>query len=266
MQAQTRERHNQLLEFLRNDTILSIHDLSKRLDVSPMTIRRDLDALQKQGVVERLHGGVRLPQSAAREMDKHEVSFYIRRDVAVQEKQAIARAACHLLQKEQVVILDASTTCLYFAQAMPDDVPLTILTYSAYLPIELAGRPNLQTICIGGILHPTSLCYLGTESENSLQQFFARRAFLGVKGITLREGCTDAHLPEVKLKSLLVRRVQELIILADHTKLGNIALSPFASLSQVHTLITDEKADKETVEAIRDHGVEVIVAPLSPQA
>ncbi len=263
-QTQTRERRRQVLEFLRNDTVLSIRDLSKRLEVSAMTIRRDLNALQKQGVVERLHGGVHLLQSAAREMDKREVDFYIRQKIAVKEKQAIARAACRFLPKDQVIALDASTTCHYFVQAIPNDIPLTILTYSAHLPIELAGRHNLQTIGIGGILHPTSLCYLGTESENSLQQFFAHRAFLGAKGITVREGCTDANFLEVRLKSLLVQRVQELFILADHTKLGNIALSSFASLNQVHTLITDEHADPEIVQAFRDQGVEVVVAPLSP--
>ena len=89
-----------------------------------------------------------------------------------------------------------------------------------------------------------------------------RRAFLGVKGFSLEEGCTDANLLEVQLKGLMVQRANELFVLADHSKLGNIALSAFAALKQVHTLITDEGADLRLVESLRGQGMRVILAPL----
>ena len=169
MQAPIRNRRTQLLELLRQGGVLSVHHLSEQLGVSGLTIRRDLDALQAEGVVERFHGGVRLLHSAVREMDKREVSFYLRKGTAVEEKRAIARAALTFLEEDQVVFIDASTTCSYLVQAIPEDLRLIIVTYSAYLPIELAGQSNLQVISTGGIFHPTSLCYLGPEAENRLR-------------------------------------------------------------------------------------------------
>ena len=229
--------------------------------MSELTIRRDLDVLQDDGLVERLHGGVRMLQSTIREMDKREVSFYLRLDSHVEEKQAIAQTALRFIRNDEILFMDASTTCLYLVQAIPQEVTLTIVTYSAYLPIELTGRTNLQVICTGGTFHPTSLCYLGPEAEDRLRQLNSHRAFMGVKGITAAEGCTDANLMDVQLKGLVAQQTRELIILADHTKLGNIGLSSFAKLSQVRALITDAGAAPEAIARIRDAGVEVIVAP-----
>ena len=206
MQAPIRNRRTQLLGLLRQGSILSVHHLSEQLGVSELTIRRDLDALQSEGIVERLHGGVRLLHSAVREMDKREVSFYLRQGTDVEEKRAIARAALIFLEKDQVVFIDASTTCLYLVQAIPEDLPLTIVTYSAYLPIELAGQSKLQVISTGGIFHPTSLCYLGPEAENRLRQLNTHRAFMGVKGVTVAEGCTDANLLDMQLKGVVIQR------------------------------------------------------------
>jgi DeoR/GlpR family transcriptional regulator of sugar metabolism len=262
VQALTRHRRSQVLELLERDSVLSIRRLSEELAVSPLTIRRDLDALQQEGIVERLHGGVRLLKPAVRGVDKREISFYLRRGVAVNEKRAIARAALAFLEPDEVIFLDASTTALYLIQLIPEDLALTIVTHSAVLPIELVGRPNLQVICTGGVLHSPSLCYLGAEAESRVRQLSAHRALFGLKGLTLSEGCTDANLLEIQLKSLMAQRAQELIILADHTKLGNIALSCFASLDQVNTLITDEGADLTIVHAILERGVQVVLAPL----
>jgi len=262
----TRQRRERLLQQLRQDTVVTTRSLSDHLGVSEPTIRRDLEELEKDGLVERIHGGARLLKPAAWRMDKRELPFYMRREVAKNEKQAIARAALQLLEPDQVIMLDASTTCLYFAQVIPDDMSLTIITHSACLPIELAGRSGLQVICTGGILQPMSLFYLGPDSDRTLRRLRAHRAFFSVKGLTLREGCTDATLAEVQLKSLMVEQVHELIILADHTKLGNIALASFAPLSRVHTLVTDDQANPEMVQAIREAGVQVIIASLEPRA
>lgn len=260
MQIQVQQRRERLLKLLQADTFASVESLSERLRVSPLTVRRDLDALQQDGLVERLHGGARVPQ-VGRIMDASEVSFYTRRGAQVVEKQSIARAAAALLQKDEVLVVDASTSGLYFARAVPGGFPLTIITYSACLPVELAAHPDLQIISTGGLLHRKSLCYLGEEAERALAPFRPRRAFLGAKGVDLISGCTDALLPEIRLKAALVRQVDEVIILADHSKLANVALASFAALEQISTLVTDDSADADFVAALRARGVKVILAP-----
>lgn len=258
-----RFRREQLLKILHQDAVVSIRELSQSLEVSQPTIRRDLNVLQEEGLVERIHGGARIRQPVAREMDKGELPFYVRHETAIAEKKAIARAALQFVEADHVIMLDASTTGLYLAKALPDDLSITVITHSAYLPIELANKPKIQTISTGGILHQGSLCYLGLESENTIRQFHAHRAFFGTKGLTIQEGCTDARLPEVHLKTVMVQKVHELIILADHRKLGNVALASFAPISRISVLVTDEKADSERVQAIRAQGVEVVLAPLA---
>lgn len=258
MQIPVKLRRERLLKLLQADTFATVESLAARLRVSPLTVRRDLDALQAEGLVERLHGGAR----AARAMDAKEISFYTRRGAQVMEKQAIAKAAVELLERDEIILVDASTTGLYFARAIPNDMPLTLITYSACLPVELAGCPNLQVISTGGLLHRKSLCYIGEEAERALEPFHAGRAFLGAKGVDLKAGCTDAFLPEIRLKAALVQRVKSFVLLADHTKLGNIGLAAYASLDQVSTLITDDGADQQMIDRIRERGVNVIVAPV----
>ncbi len=263
MRTPTRDRRSQVLGFLRHGEVISVRALSEQLGVSELTIRRDLDILQNDGLVERLHGGVRMLQSTIRDMDKREISFYLRLDNHVEEKQAIAQAALQFVRPDEILFMDASTTCLYLVQAIPQDMAVTIVTYSAYLPIELAGRTKLQVICTGGTFHPTSLCYLGPEAEDRLRKLNSHIAFMGVKGITAVEGCTDANLADVQLKGIVADQTRELIILADHTKIGNIGLSSFARISQVRALITDDGAKPEAVARLRDAGLNVILAPVA---
>jgi DeoR/GlpR family transcriptional regulator of sugar metabolism len=258
-QTQVQQRREQLLKLLQADTFASVESLSDRLRVSTLTVRRDLDALQEIGLVERMHGGAR-SIARSRAMDQSEISFYSRRESRVIEKQAIAQAAVDLLVRDAVVMVDASTSGLYFARAIPESFPLTLITYSAFLPVELASRSNLEVISTGGVLHRKSLCYVGEDAERALAPFHARMAFFGSKGVSIDAGCTDALLAEIRLKEALVRRVDELVILADHTKLGNIGLAAFAPLEGVHTLITDSWADAGLVQSIRERGVEVILA------
>lgn len=266
MTEAVRRRREELLELLRHQAVVSTRQLSDLLGVSQSTLRRDLDALEGEGLVERIHGSARLLQPFGQSMDKRELWFYHRREIAVAEKRAIARAALNLLEPDDVIMIDASTTGLFLAQAIPDGLSLTIITHSAYLPVELANKPDLQVICTGGILQPRSMCYVGLEADSTLQNLHAHRAFFGVKGLTVRAGCTDVSPMEVRVKAAMLRDVHELVILADHHKLGNIALASFASLSRVKTLITDELADPSMIEAIRDSGVQVITAPLFTNA
>lgn len=262
MQESVRLRQEQLLSLLRENTVLTNRDMSSYLNVSQLTIRRDLDALEINGLIRRIHGGAKFLNAPIKDMDKGEISFNIRRHVFVEEKRAIARAVLPFLEAGQVIILDASTTSLFLAQMLPDDLYITIITHSAYLPLELSNRQNIPVISTGGVLNNTSLCYLGFEAENTVGQFHAHKAFFGAKGVALQEGCTDAHFSEIKLKAAMAHRAQELWILADHTKLGNIALASFASINRVHTLVTDEKADKEFVQILQKKGVKVICAPI----
>ena len=258
------ERQEEILKFVEEKQRAMVAEIAEHFSVSVATVRRDLETLQNEGLIERIHGGARrLKRPIARAMIKDELPFYARQKTAVAEKQAIARIAQQFVEPEYVIMLDSSTTGLYFAQAISPDLPLTIITHSAYLPVQLADRTNnIQIISTGGILQPKSLTYLGLEAENMIRHFHVHRAFFGAQGVAIYEGCTDSSIQEVQLKKMMAEKAHELIVLADHTKLGNISLSSFAPLSRINILITDAGADPEMVAAFQAEGIEVILAPL----
>ncbi len=257
------ERQEEILQFVEKNQRATVAEIAEHFSVSVATVRRDLEALQNEGLIERIHGGARrLKRPMGRAMIKDELPFYARQKIAVAEKRAIARAAQQFVEPEHVIMLDSSTTGLYFAQAISPGLPLTIITHSAYLPVQLADRTNIQIISTGGILQPKSLTYLGLEAENMIRHFHVHRAFFGAQGVAIYEGCTDSSIQEVQLKKMMAEKAHELIVLADHTKLGNISLSSYAPLNRINILITDAGADPEMVAAFRAEGIEVILAPL----
>jgi DeoR/GlpR family transcriptional regulator of sugar metabolism len=262
MSDNVRTRQEQLIDLLQANNFLSVRQLSEELCVSPLTIRRDLDVLQVDGLIERVHGGAKLRGDRRHGRDKNELAYFTRLEKEIDEKTAIAQAAINELWPDQVILLDSSTTGLYLAQYIPRDLNLTLVTHSAYLPVVLGDRDNLQIISTGGMLHPRSMCFLGSDAENSLTSFHAHTAFFGAKGVTPEEGCTDAHLLEIQIKARMAQQVERLVVLADHTKLGNVGLAAFATLGQVDLLITDELADAAIVAAIRNQGVQVTLAAL----
>lgn len=257
------ERQEEILKFVERKERAMVAEIAEHFSVSVATVRRDLEALQNGGLIERIHGGARrLKRPTMREMIKGELPFYARQKSAVAEKEAIARTAQQFLEPEHVIMLDSSTTALFFAQAISNNLPLTIITHSAYLPVQLAGRPNIQVISTGGILQPKSLTYLGLEAENMIRQFHVHQAFFGAQGVAIHEGCTDSSVQEVQLKKMMAEKAHELIVLADHSKLGNISLSSYALLDQISVLVTDDRADPEIVAAFQAQGIDVILAPL----
>ena len=257
------ERQEEILQFVEKNQRATVIEIGEYFAVSVATVRRDLEALQNEGLIERIYGGARrLKQPVVRAMLKGELPFYARQETAVAEKRAIACAAQQFLEPEHVIMLDSSTTTLYFSLAIPNRLPLTIITHSAYLPVQLAGRPNIQIISTGGILQPKSLTYLGLEAESMIRHFHVHRAFFGAQGVAIQEGCTDSSIQEVQLKKMMAEKAHELIVLADHTKLSNISLSSYAPFNRINILVTDEKADPEIVTAFQAEGIEVILAPL----
>lgn len=257
------ERQEEILKFVEEKQRAMVAEIAEHFSVSVATVRRDLETLQNEGLIERIHGGARrLKRPIVRAMIKDELPFYARQKTAVAEKQAIARVAQQFVEPECVIMLDSSTTGLYFAQAISPQLPLTVITHSAYLPVQLADRTNIQIISTGGILQPKSLTYLGLEAESMIRHFHVHRAFFGAQGVAIYEGCTDSSVQEVQLKKMMAEKAHELIVLADHTKLGNISLSSFAPLNRINILITDAGADPEMVAAFQSEGIEVILAPL----
>lgn len=250
------DRHQKILELLANQDTVAVSDLSDKFGVSPVTIRADLNYLAEQGYVIRTHGGARL----AGERMRQEYSYATRQRINAEHKRCIGQLAASLIQSDEAILLDASTTAVAIGKALMQRTDLeniTIVTTGIWTALELLGTPHINLVISGGHVRETTGSITGSLTQDVLKGFNFRKAFLGAWGITIEEGLTDSPLTEVELKQVIVQRSQEVFAVIDGSKFGRLALASFASIDQIDSIITDDSAPKDAVAAMRARGVDV---------
>jgi DeoR/GlpR family transcriptional regulator of sugar metabolism len=246
------------VELLRSAGSVSVAELETRFGVSSMTARRDLAALERQGVARRTHGGAVLPGVAA-----HEDSFAQRVERDSEAKRALADEAVSLIAPRQTIFLDSSSTAYYVAQRVVDDrLALTVITNS--LPVmELIGmaeHPDLELIGIGGTFRKLTHSFVGPVAVQAVLGHFADRLFLSVKGVSGDGILTDADPLEAEVKRAMIAHAEESVLLVDSSKLSSRGLSaicPVADLSSVLTYgVAPEQVGPLRAEGVALHPVE----------
>lgn len=258
MRILTDDRKQSILDLLAGKDTVSVKELSSELKVSEVTIRADLDALEEMGKVIRFHGGARLAENRY----KQEFNFQTRKLLNLQKKIEIGKAAAALVESNDSILADASTTALAMASALrrrEDLFDITVLPTGIWTAIELMGCVNFNVLLPGGYLRHTSGSITGIATQDFFNGLIIQKAFLGAWGVSAEQGITDSHLVEVELKKSILSRVKEVIILADGSKFQQSGLASYAALDQVTKLITDSSAPEDELELIRQMGVEVIV-------
>lgn len=257
------QRRDLILEQLRQDGTVYTADLVKKLKVSSETIRKDLDYLEKEGRLVRVHGGAvpanPSPAGGGESEASPYISFHIRNTQNIQQKTAIAEYAASLVKEHQVVALDYGSTSQILAAALKDKFhALTIITNSVRNALILADNPGFTTILTGGIL---------TKEEYSLVNDFAPITdylhidifFMTVTGIDPAIGFTDLRLNEAKTQNQLRRSSDRTIVLADHSKFGKSSLARICSLREVDRIITDSELPEQIEQDIRRSGTELFL-------
>ena len=242
MLAETRRR--EIADALRSNGAVTVAELEARFGVSPMTARRDLDELERRGLVRRTHGGAVLPTTSA-----HEDSFARRMKVETEAKLRLAEEAVSMLSPRETVFLDSSTTSYFVARLMIErGLAATVLTNS--LPVmELIfseGGPDVELIGIGGTLRRLTRSFVGPFAVRTVQGHFADRLFLSVKGLTETGTMTDADSLEAEVKRAMIPQAGESILLVDHTKLLARGLSVVASVSELSGVMVHGVSTAET--------------------
>jgi DeoR/GlpR family transcriptional regulator of sugar metabolism len=240
--AETRRR--EIAERLHTTGAVTVAELEERFGVSPMTARRDLDELERRGLVRRTHGGAVLPTTSA-----HEDSFARRMKVETEAKRRLAEEAVAMLAPRETVFLDSSTTSYLVARKMIErGIAATVLTNS--LPVmELIfneGGPDVELIGIGGTLRRLTRSFVGPFAVRTVQGHFADRLFLSIKGLTETGTMTDADSLEAEVKRAMIPQAGESTLLVDHTKLVVRGLSVVASVSEVSNVLVHGVSTAET--------------------
>ncbi|MBU5483911.1 DeoR/GlpR family DNA-binding transcription regulator [Clostridium sp. MSJ-11] len=248
------ERHNKILEILYKNKKVTTQELESFFSVSPCTIRNDLNKLEKNGLLQRMHGGAVLPQSSMKDL-----SFSTREAQHQLEKENICKKASEFITGNQCIIIDASSTTLYLSKYMDNVKNLTVITNGLYIADKLKDNTNINVILTGGVVRPKSNSLEGLLGKNLVEQINADMAFVSARGFTLDEGLTEFNIYEAELKKLLVSRAKKVIALMDYSKVGKNSISSFAKASQVDTLITNSKVSKDVIKEYMAKDLEVIL-------
>jgi DeoR family fructose operon transcriptional repressor len=248
------ERKQQILRVLEAREAVRVSDLSEALRVSEASVRRDLRDLEEAGLLKRTHGGAVGPQAAA-----FEPSLSEKEDQYRAEKAAIAHVAAEMVQDGEVVILDAGSTTLAIARLLKSRRNLTVVTNSLSVASELAGS-HVELLVAGGSLRPPTRALVGPVAETALAGLHADRLFLGANGVDLRKGVTTPNLVEAQTKRAMVESAREVVVVADHSKVGCVTFCRVCGLDRLRALITDDAAPPTFVQALEKQGVKVYLA------
>jgi DeoR/GlpR family transcriptional regulator of sugar metabolism len=252
-------RQQKILELLAGREHVSVSELSRTLEVSEVTIRTDLNNLDKLGKIARIHGGAYLTE----ERLKQEYTFQTRKSLNLSNKQKIGALASTFINSSDCILLDSSTTVLALAHILKKKNELkeiTVIPTGVWTAIELMGCSNINVLLPGGYLRHTTGSITGLPTSHFLGDLLIQKAFLGAWGISFEEGLTDTHLLEIELKKFVISRAREVIVLVDGSKFRQIGLSAYANINQISKIITDASAPPEEIEKFRKAGVEVLIA------
>jgi len=231
--------------------------LSKVLDVSESTVRRDIEFLSSlKKDVHKVHGGVIL-KSADKE---HEYMFELKLNVNVELKRRVARAVVAHLGDNDSVVLDSGTTCLLTATELHRRQDLRIATVDLQVAMELAKHDHIESLIIGGLIRPGYYSVGDALAIDMLERFSIDKAVIGADAIDLEAGVTNFSIFEVGVKQKLLETASHCILAADYTKFGTRTFYKIAALSRFKTIVTNTELDENTAEAIREMGIELVLA------
>jgi DeoR/GlpR family transcriptional regulator of sugar metabolism len=250
------QRQERILEELQRSGGVRVSDLTELLGVSDMTIRRDLDALARRGLVSKVHGGATLPRRGSTD----EPGFEAKSSQERPAKEAIARRAAEFVQPGTAIAISAGTTTHAFARYLTRIPELTVVTNS--LPVaevlHAHDRPDRVVVLAGGV-RTLSNALVGPVAVQTIRSLHVDCLFMGVHGIDPAAGFTSPNLVEAETNRAMVAATRRLVVLADHTKWGVVGLSTIASLDEASVLITDTGLEPEACEALAARVGELVV-------
>ncbi len=246
------DRHRRILDLLNQAGTLRTIETATDLCVTDETVRKDFEVLEKRGELIRIHGGASRP-----ERTREELPFNERQAIRREEKLAIAKIAASRIQANDTIFLDASSTVLTLTEFLPD-LPLTILTNALNVFNALSDRPNLDLICTGGLFDSKSRSFIGLTAEKSLQRYNIHRMFFSGNGLHLDRGVSESNSRQAAFKERVIANAEDVVFLADHSKLGQKSGFFFAEVDYLSCLITDKAADADFIEKLQSRGVTVL--------
>ncbi|NYI05654.1 DeoR/GlpR family DNA-binding transcription regulator [Allostreptomyces psammosilenae] len=249
------ERHRLIVERARAAGRVDVTGLAAEFDVTTETVRRDLTALERQGLLRRVHGGA-IPV----ERLGFEPALSVRASAMTEQKEAIARAALKEVPHDGAILLDAGTTTARLAELIPTDRELTVITNALPIAMMLSARPQLTVYLVGGRVRARTGSAVGEWTRDLLRDTYVDVAFLGTNGISVERGLTTPDTAEAAVKRAMIGAARRVVVLADHTKMSTDHFARFGDLEAVDVIVTDAALDPAVAAGLEEAGPRVVLA------
>jgi len=246
------ERHEYILDILRKQSSVSVISFANQLNVSEVTIRKDLSYLESLNLLYRAHGFAILINPYIN--DKH---INEKEKINTEKKRAIGQYAASLITDNDSIIIASGTTVLSLARDIQTTTHLTVVTAAVNVATVLSKDKNIDVVQLGGILRNSSVSVVGPFAEKMMQDFSCSKLFIGVDGFDISFGLTTTNLMEANLNRIMMKAAQKIIVLADSSKFGLRGFSKICDISEIDQIITDDKAPQQYLEKLNDIGIEV---------
>jgi|LSQX01.3.fsa_nt_gb DeoR/GlpR family transcriptional regulator of sugar metabolism len=251
-------RHAQILNILGQEGYVKVDSLSERLGVSKVTIRSDLEYLERLGKLRRVRGGATCVEGT-----HVSLPYSVREGLLSTEKMQLGSRAVQLIESGDTILLDASSTVHALARELrrrTDLTHVTVITNAMPVTQELLQCPHVQLICTGGIGHAANDCFVGPLTEETLRTFRANKAFISPTSILLTSGLVDSDLFSASIRKIMIEIADQLIVLCDHSKLDVANPFPIAPLDRVTTFVTDRPLPDKWAHTFERQGTAVLLS------
>jgi DeoR family fructose operon transcriptional repressor len=249
-------RHMTILEYLEHSGRVRVDELAENLNVSSVTIRRDLDYLDERGHLMRTHGGAtRVPDGLVSASERR---FADKGTINVSEKTRIAERAAEMIVPHDTVFLNSGSTAVFFLRALRDRAARVITNNAAAIECEV--DPLVELLILGGEYREQSRSFVGEFALNTIRNIYSSHTILGTNGISLEQGLTTTVYQECNINQAMIENTHgKVIVLADHSKIGQVANFVSASLEAIDMVVTDSGAPGDFVRELRARNIDVLV-------
>ncbi|MCG2461646.1 DeoR/GlpR family DNA-binding transcription regulator [Flavobacteriaceae bacterium F89] len=246
-------RRSKILEILDDFGQVNVNDLSKEMEVSEVTIRNDLDKLEKSKLLIRAHGGAFKTNNIALAVSE-------KRNINYDCKRLIGKKAVTLIEDNDSIILDSGTTTFEISNNLERFEKLTVISNALDIVNNLSKYKNLQVFMPGGFLKEFSMSLVGPMAERNLKQLYCKKVFLGIDGIKPDVGIFTHHMEEAYLNQIMIDIAEEVIVVADSSKFKQSGLAFISDFHKIDKVITDAKIEQESIAMLERNNIKVIIA------
>ncbi|MDR1330584.1 MAG: DeoR/GlpR family DNA-binding transcription regulator [Tannerella sp.] len=250
--ANIAKRQKLILERLKQQGFVTVSELSRELNASEVTIRKDLKLLEEKKFLQRNHGSASILTSII--SDRH---IDVKEKMQTDEKMRIAKAANKLLEPNDKIIIASGTTLLAFASAIDIHTQLTVITSSVRVSLMLCYNPYIEVVQLGGMIRKNSVSVIGHHAESTLEALSCNKLFIGVDGIDLDYGLTTSDMNEARINRQMIAAAQKIIVLTDSSKFDKRGFCKICALDRIHHIVTDTNAPAHIIKMIEERNIEV---------